>query len=76
MLFQKEIKLPAFQQGFHLITYKILKELDEIKNIKIGFLQVLMKHISTSLTIKENFEPTVRGDFERHFNVLFPERAT
>jgi secondary thiamine-phosphate synthase enzyme len=76
MLFQKEIKLPAFHRGFHLITDKILKELDEIKNIKIGFLQVFIKHTSASLTINENCDPTVRGDFERHFNVLFPERAT
>lgn len=75
MLFQKEIKLPAFQRGFHHITDKILKELDEIKNIKIGFLQVFIKHTSASLTINENCDPTVRSDFERHFNILFPERA-
>jgi secondary thiamine-phosphate synthase enzyme len=75
MLFQKEIKLPAFPRGFHLITDKILKELHEIKKVKIGFLQVFIKHTSASLTINENCDPTVRGDFERHFNVLFPEKA-
>jgi len=75
MLFQKEIKLAPFQRGFHLITDKIIKELDEIKNVRIGILQVFIKHTSASLTINENCDPTVRGDFERHFNILFPERA-
>lgn len=38
-------------------------------------LQVFIKHTSASLTINENADPTVRGDFERHFNVMVPEKA-
>ncbi|MCL4137468.1 UNVERIFIED_CONTAM: hypothetical protein GTU68_054637 [Idotea baltica] len=38
-------------------------------------LQVFIKHTSASLTINENADPTVREDFEAHFNVLVPESA-
>lgn len=74
--FQKEIRLKPFSRGFHLITEIIIESLPEIKTVKIGFLQVFIKHTSASLTINENCDPTVRGDFERHFNILFPERAS
>lgn len=75
MICQKEIKLAPFKRGFHLITERIVRELPELSDFKSGFLQVFIKHTSASLTINENCDPTVRGDFERHFNVLFPENA-
>ena len=71
--FQKEIQLPAFSRGFHLVTDYILKEIPEIRTIKIGQLQVFIKHTSASLTINENADPTVRQDFESHFNMMVPE---
>ncbi len=71
--YQKEIKLTPFQRGFHLITQAIISKLPEIKNIKIGQLQVFIKHTSASLTINENADPTVREDFESHFNIMVPE---
>jgi len=75
MFFQKEIKLRPFTRGFHLITNIITAHLPEITLVHLGFLQVFVKHTSASLTINENCDPTVRGDFERHFNILFPEKA-
>ena len=36
-------------------------------------LHIFIKHTSASLTINENADPTVRGDFERFFNKLVPE---
>lgn len=71
--FQKEIRLPAFSRGFHLVTDYILKEIPELKDIKVGQLQVFIKHTSASLTLNENADPTVRQDFESHFNVMVPE---
>lgn len=73
--FQNEISLPAFQRGFHLITNEIEAGLPEIGKIQAGLLQVFIKHTSASLTINENADPTVREDFEAHFNVLVPETA-
>ena len=72
---QKEIKLPAFSRGFHLITPDILTELPELNGLQMGTLQVFIKHTSASLTLNENADPTVREDFESHINKLVPENA-
>jgi secondary thiamine-phosphate synthase enzyme len=40
-----------------------------------GVVNVFIKHTSASLTINENADPTVRIDFETHFNVMVPETA-
>lgn len=74
-IIQKEIVLPSFSRGFHLITKYIEKELPEIHSIQAGILQVFIQHTSAGLTLNENADPDVRGDFERHFNVMVPERA-
>src|SRR6056297_2510367 len=71
--FQKEIKLTPRKRGFHLITDEILEQCAEIKDFKIGFLQVFIKHTSAGLTINENADPTVREDFESHFKRMVPE---
>lgn len=72
-IFQKEIKLTAQRRGFHLITDEVLDQCPEIKDFKTGFLQVFIKHTSAGLTINENADPTVREDFESHFNQMVPE---
>ncbi|WP_178988253.1 secondary thiamine-phosphate synthase enzyme YjbQ [Winogradskyella schleiferi] len=71
--FQNEIKLQAMSRGFHLITSEVLNAIPEINQIKIGQLQVFIKHTSASLTINENADPTVRLDFESHINKMVPE---
>jgi len=71
MIFQKEIILPSFPRGFHLITNYIKNELPRMT----GVVNVFIKHTSASLTINENADPTVRIDFETHFNVMVPETA-
>jgi len=74
-VFQKEIMLEPHARGFHLITDQILANFPELSNIKTGILHVFIKHTSASLTINENWDPTVRGDFERHINKMVPEDA-
>jgi len=69
MIFQKEITLPVFSRGFHLITEYISRELPQ----RSGMLNVFIRHTSASLTLNENADPTVRQDFETHFNVMVPE---
>jgi len=71
--FQKEIRLPSFPRGFHLITHEIEREFSDIRQIEVGFLQVFIQHTSASLSINENADPTVRKDFESHFNKMVPE---
>jgi secondary thiamine-phosphate synthase enzyme len=38
-------------------------------------LHLFLQHTSASLAINENADPDVRGDLERHFNVMVPENA-
>ncbi|MCL4158281.1 UNVERIFIED_CONTAM: hypothetical protein GTU68_022454 [Idotea baltica] len=73
---QKEIQLRAYRRGFHLITQEIVSQFSEIREINIGFLKVFIKHTSASLTINENADPTVREDFESHFNQFVPENTS
>lgn len=73
--FQKEIQLPQYNRGFHLITDHILGTVKQVSEIEIGQLQVFIKHTSASLTINENADYTVRNDFESHFNKMIPENA-
>ena len=73
--YQKEILLPAFSRGFHLITHLLLEQLPELKSLRVGTFHAFIQHTSASLTINENADPTVRIDFESHFNTMVPENA-
>ncbi len=72
-IIQKEIHLPVFSRGFHLITTLITDELPEIRKIKTGNMQVFIKHTSASICINENADSTVREDLEAFMNRLIPE---
>lgn len=74
-VFQKEISVPSQPRGFHLITSIVENALPDLLEIQAGLLQVFIKHTSASLTINENADPTVRQDFESHFNKMVPENA-
>ena len=71
MTFQKELSIGPFKRGFHIITGQIVNELP----IMTGIVNVFIKHTSASLTINENADPTVREDFETHFNLMVPEEG-
>lgn len=74
--FQKEFSLSPKPRGFHIITREVLSEIPEIKAIKVGLAHVHIKHTSASLTINENADPSVRRDFETHFNRSVPENTS
>jgi secondary thiamine-phosphate synthase enzyme len=71
MIKQKEISLPPFERGFHLITRYIEQELTELPDS--GLVNILLKHTSAAITLNENADPTVRKDFESFFSRLVPE---
>ena len=74
MWFQKEISIAPKPRGFHLITNDIINNINVISTMKNGTLNLFIKHTSASLTINENTDPTVRADFESHFNHIVPEK--
>lgn len=75
MWIQKEIHLEPKSRGFHLITEELLREFPDLRDIRIGILNIFIMHTSASLTINENADPTVRQDFESYFNHAIPDDA-
>ena len=76
MWIQKTITLAPKSRGFHIITNDVLENIPELKDLKTVILHLFIKHTSASLTINENADPTVRTDFESHFNMLAPENQS
>jgi secondary thiamine-phosphate synthase enzyme len=73
---QKHITLSPKPRGFHLITDEILSHLPELKQIGAGIAHIFVQHTSAGLTINENADPSVRSDFETHFNRMVPEDSS
>ena len=73
IFFQKEIQIISKKRGFHVITSQVIDKLPQIQKIKIGLVNIFIKHTSASLTINESIDSTVRSDFESHFNIMVPE---
>ncbi|MEO1927494.1 MAG: secondary thiamine-phosphate synthase enzyme YjbQ [Nautiliaceae bacterium] len=69
---QKEINVKAPKRGFFIITDKVLSAV-EIDDIKVGMMNLFLKHTSASLTINENASPDVRVDMEEISSSLVPD---
>lgn len=52
--FQKQITLPAKARGSYLITDQIVSALPEIRNYKVGLLNLFIQHTSCGLSLNEN----------------------
>lgn len=76
MWIQKEITLKPRNKGFHLITDEIIINITEINQIKIGLVNLLLKHTSASLTLNENADPDVRLDMKNYFDDVVDENKT
>lgn len=70
---QHQVTLSAKSRGFHLITDEILEKIPGIQKIETGIAHIFIQHTSASLTLNENADPSVRRDFESHFNRMVPE---
>ena len=73
MWYQIEISLTPKPRGFHLVTDEITSKLEPLKEIETGVAHIFIKHTSAGLSINENADPSVRRDFESHFNRMVPE---
>jgi secondary thiamine-phosphate synthase enzyme len=71
MIQQKEITLPSYSRGYHIITSIIEKNLDDLP--ENGLLNIFIKHTSAGLSINENADPSVTMDFESFMKRLVPE---
>jgi secondary thiamine-phosphate synthase enzyme len=71
MIQQKEITLPTFHRGYHLVTGLIEQNLPALP--EKGILNIFVKHTSAGIAINENADPSVRADFENFLNKMIPE---
>jgi secondary thiamine-phosphate synthase enzyme len=72
---QRQVRLRPRPRGFHLVTDEVLDAVPEIGELRVGMLNVFIRHTSASLTLNENASPDVRRDFESHFDAAVPEDA-
>jgi hypothetical protein len=52
--FQKQFTLPAKSRGSYLITDQVVSNLPEIRNYKVGLLNLFVQHTSCALSLNEN----------------------
>ena len=71
MIQQVEFSLAAKRRGFHLVTNEVEVHLPKLP--EKGILNLFIQHTSAALTINENYDPTVREDFEQSMNHLVKE---
>ena len=70
---QTVITVPQKKRGCHLITDFIIDKVREIRDFKMGMLNLFIQHTSASLTINENCCGDVRTDMESWMNDVVPE---
>ena len=74
MIIQKEIILPPFKKGLHIIDRAILDAIDELP--EKGLMNIFIKHTSAGLMINENADPDVRTDLLTLLEKMAPEGAS
>ena len=71
-LYQKTLELNTLPKSFLDITKNIQAIVSE-SGLDNGVCSLFIKHTSASLVIQENYDPSVRQDFETIFSKLVPE---
>ena len=71
-LYQKTLEISTSPKSFLDITKNIQALVSE-SGLDNGVCSLFIKHTSASLVIQENYDPSVRKDFETIFSKLAPE---
>ena len=71
-LYQKTLEINTSPKSFLDITKDVQAFVSE-SGLANGFCSLFIKHTSASLVIQENYDPSVRQDFETIFSKLVPE---
>ncbi|KAI4842439.1 UPF0047 domain protein [Aureobasidium sp. EXF-8845] len=70
---QKQFTLPAKARGSYLITDIVMDKVPEIKEFKVGVLQLFVQHTSCALSLNENYDEDVRADMSDALDRIAPE---
>ena len=71
-LYQKTLEINTSPKSFIDITKNVQALVSE-SGLDNGICSLFIKHTSASLVIQENYDPSVRQDFETIFSKLVPE---
>ena len=71
-LYQKTLEINTSPKSFLDITNDVQTLVSEFR-LDNGICNLFIKHTSASLVIQENYDPSVRKDFETIFSKLVPE---
>ena len=71
-LYQKTLEINSSPKSFLDITKDVQAFVSE-SGLANGVCSIFIKHTSASLVIQENYDPSVRQDFETIFSKLVPE---
>lgn len=71
--FQKQFTLPSKSRGSYLITDEVVRNLPEIKDYKVGLLNLFIQHTSCALSLNENWDSDVREDMSDALDRIAPE---
>ena len=72
MLYQENLEINTSPKSFLDIT-KDVQTLVSESGLDNGICNLFIRHTSASLVIQENYDPSVRQDFETIFSKLVPE---
>lgn len=75
MWYQKHLTLAPRGRGAHLITAEVVRQLPELRAIRVGVAHFFLQHTSASLALNENALEEVRVDIEEHLSLLAPDGA-
>lgn len=70
---QTTFALSARSKGCYLVTDEVVRNVPEIKNYKVGLLNLFLQHTSAGLTLNENCDPDVREDMSTSLDRMAPE---
>jgi secondary thiamine-phosphate synthase enzyme len=70
---QKQFALPPRSRGSYLVTDHVVSSLPEIKDYKVGLLNLFVQHTSCALSLNENWDDDVRADMSDALDRIAPE---
>lgn len=70
---QKQFTLPSKSRGSYLITDHVVQQIPEIKDYKVGLLNLFVQHTSCALSLNENWDEEVREDMSDALDRIAPE---
>ncbi|KAF2090755.1 RalA-binding protein 1 [Saccharata proteae CBS 121410] len=71
--FQKTMTLPSKSKGCYLVTDHVTSSLPELKDYKVGLLNLFVQHTSCALSLNENWDEDVREDMSDALDRVAPE---